>query len=480
MSEPEVMFANIEYEPRSNKIHLWEIVDGKKTHLEIPYQHNYYISDDNGTCFDMYGNRMTKATAKRRKDAESSINILPSNTIIAESDISEPIKYLHERYNFTNLKPNPDYINTMTFDIEVEASDEFPKATEVKYAINAISAYFSRSNKLVVMTYSAEGKKYQNKITVDEIYEQTKGYRDKNGERVYEGVKLDSYDLYEFTNELQMLESFCTIVKKESIDIITGWYIEQFDIPYLINRMAALGSMAWQKLSPIKKVERDNYGHYIIKGVSVLDYLKVYKDRFTFDNKGSYSLNNICNIEIRKSKLEYEGTISDLWKTDWDTFITYNIIDTLRVVELDRKLKFITLIVIMTHESLIPYVGILGTLQDHLGLLLRFLAKQGKVLNNREENEVKKFPGAFVYANQGLYRYVISFDVTSLYPTIIIRDNIGQETLIHNPETEHYVEVSKNGFRLLIMATVMMTVIREHQEIRIPAGEIMETDIIRI
>jgi DNA polymerase elongation subunit (family B) len=479
MSE-EVMFTNCEYDYRSNKIHLWEIIDGKKTHKTFDYQHEYYVSDPNGEFSDMYGNKMSKRVCKKKKDVDDKLNYLPSDAMVAESDINETTKFLHSRYNFKNLKPNPDYVQTMTFDIEVEVADEFPKPEEVKYAVNAITAYFSRTNKLVVLTYSGSGQKYTNRMTAQEIYDGTKGYRDKSGNRIYDGIKIDAYDLYEFADEKQMLEAFITITRKQSVDIITGWNIDTFDIPYIVNRLKALGSNAWKRLSPINKVKENKFGGYDISGISVLDYIKVYRDRFTFDNKGSYSLNNICDIELKKSKLEYEGTLSTLWKEDWDTFISYNIVDTLRVVELERKMKFLQLIIIMTHESLIQYVGILSTLPDHLGLLMRYLAKHGMVLNNRENNEKSSFPGAYVFAAPGKYRYVISFDVTSLYPTIIIRDNIGQETLVQDPETEVWIEIIKNKQRFMIRGHVMMQVIRNNIEMRVRADEMLETDIIRV
>lgn len=475
--QDEVMFGNVVYDNYSNRIHLWEIVNGVKEHKTFDYEHNYYVSDANGDMEDMYGNKMGQRTVKRKKEVDT--KYMPHNTVVAESDINEAIKFLHERYNFTDLMPDINNINTMTYDIEVAVEDEFPKPEEVKYAVNAIASYFTKSNRLVVFTYD-ESHTYNKKITVDEIYEDTKGFRDKKGNRIYDGVKIDSYDVYEFTNERKMLEAWINLVRKEKVDIITGWNIEKFDNPYIINRLKALGSNAWQKLSPLNKVKEDKFGGYQIIGMTILDYMKIYKDKFTFDNKGSYALNNICRIELKKGKLEYEGTLSQLWKEDWDTFITYNIIDTLRVVELDRKLKLMELIVIMTHESLIPFESILGTIQDHLGLTMRYLAKQGKVLNNRDNNKRETFPGAFTLAVPGKHRYVISFDVTSLYPTIIIRDNIGQESLIQDPETDSFVEIIKDGRRLLIAAHVEVNVVRDGLEQTIVADNLLESDIIVI
>jgi DNA polymerase elongation subunit (family B) len=237
--------------------------------------------------------------------------------------------------------------------------------------------------------------------------------------------------------EIELIQKFLTYYIEIRPTIITGWNIDRFDIPYLYNRILRVAGPSYaNSLSPIGEVSYNNrINQYFIAGVSCLDYMRLYKT-FTYSEEPSYSLDAICKKELGKGKIEYEGTLDHLYKTDPEKFVKYNINDVELVLELDDKLKFLDLARGICHKGHVPYEDVYFTTRYLDGACLTFMKRLGIVAPNRqkyddlseENSEDNDFAGAFVKVPKpGLYEWVFDEDMSSLYPSIIRTLNISPE-----------------------------------------------------
>jgi DNA polymerase elongation subunit (family B) len=336
-----------------------------------------------------------------------------------EADISEEIKFLNKLYGKKRLSVNMDDFNVCIIDIEVESPNEFPKPEQSKFPINLITVWFSKSNKTFTF-----------------------------GNREYTGDNIKNY--WYCKDEKRMLEEFINFFRKKQCDFLSGWYNSTFDIPYIVNRCKNL-NIDYTKLSPFNIV-KEKHGkkglEYSITGISILDYVYLYK-KFVKDPKESYSLNAVAIDEINEGKLDYEGSINNAWQVDWNKFAEYNVQDVLLVKKLDQKLRFFQLVVTICYDALIPFELVFSTLPMHTGYIYRFLHNQNMVMPMAKKNKHEEYPGAYVYAKTGLHKYIISYDVVSEYPHMIMQYNIGPETLRLDPEnTEGLIKTPLSEYKV--------------------------------
>ena len=170
-----------------------------------------------------------------------------------------------------------------------------------------------------------------------------------------------------------------------------------------------------------------------IKGIIQLDYMDLYK-KFTYTFQESYRLDYIAEVELGKNKLEsgYE-TFREFYENDWNRFIDYNIIDTKLVDELDDKMKFLELIITMAYDCKCNYNDIFSSVRTWDCLLYNHLLEQNIMIPQKKEHYSKGFPGGYVQEPKtGKYRWVVSVDATSLYPSIIMQHNLSPEMLAEN------------------------------------------------
>ncbi len=404
------MYRNIFHDIMNGKIYLWETINSKKFKEVINVKYDYYTKDESGKSKikDIFGIPVIKKSTTQRKNVRT---LRESGAYTCETDISEDVKYLHKKYEKVEMRPNMEDFNICNLDIEIASKYEFPKPEQAKYPINLITFYCSRTN---------------------EFY--TFGTED------YTGREVKNY--FYVPNEKEMIEKFILVFRKLSFDIITGWYINNFDIPYIIKRCENLGIS--KNLSPLNKIikKKENKtpqtahikstAKYTIAGISCLDYLDLYK-KYTKDKRQSYSLEYISQFEINEGKIEYEGTINTLWETDWNKFVEYNVQDVALVNKLNKKLGYIELLITVSYNAMIPFEKAFSSIQVHMGYMLKTLHKKNLVMPDKQDHHEEEFPGAFVYANPGYYKNVVSFDVESLYPHMIMQYNISPETLVTDP-----------------------------------------------
>lgn len=243
------------------------------------------------------------------------------------------------------------------------------------------------------------------------------------------------------SDEYDLLEQFMQWWASDYPDIVTGWNMEQFDMPYLVNRIdRVFGNDAKNNLSPYnmtrKRMVRGHNREIMkidIKGVIQLDYMDLYK-KFTYTFQESYRLDYIAEVELGKNKLEsgYE-TFREFYENDWNRFIDYNIIDTKLVDELDDKMKFLELIITMAYDCKCNYNDIFSSVRTWDCLLYNHLLEKGIMIPQKKEHFSKGFPGGYVQEPKtGKYKWIVSVDATSLYPSIIMQHNLSPEMLAEN------------------------------------------------
>jgi DNA polymerase elongation subunit (family B) len=243
---------------------------------------------------------------------------------------------------------------------------------------------------------------------------------------------------YQSDSEKELLYKFLTIWKELAPDVITGWNIETFDIPYLVNRITnVIGETEAKTLSPWRILrERTIESHgkeqtvYNPVGIAVLDYLQLYK-KFTFTQQESYSLNNIASVELGEEKTDYSqyGSLIRLYRENHQLFMEYNIRDVLLVDKLDKKKKLLELVFSLSYETKINLEDALTSVTLWDVIIHNYLLEQGIVIPFQDASKWREFKGAFVKEPQcRLHNWVVSFDLTSLYPMLIQQFNISPET----------------------------------------------------
>ena len=253
-------------------------------------------------------------------------------------------------------------------------------------------------------------------------------------------VTSDRHTYIECKDEVTLLRKFLEYISEDHPHIITGWNVEFFDIPYLCNRITkVLGEDELKKMSPWKvvnekrifKLKKENISFEVL-GIAILDYLDLYK-KFTYSNQESYKLDHIAKVELGKEKLNYDefDSFSAFWKGNWQKFVDYNIRDVELVDELEEKMKLIELILTMAYDAKCNFIDIFSAVRTWDCILYNELWKRDIVVHQREERPGRQIAGAYVQEPRpGKYDWVVSFDATSLYPSIIMQYNLSPETLV--------------------------------------------------
>ena len=255
----------------------------------------------------------------------------------------------------------------------------------------------------------------------------------------------DNVDYVTCKDEVDLCERFLADWASDQPDVVTGWNIKFFDIPYIINRFTRiLGEDDVKKLSPWNIISQRTTVFkgreqtvYEIVGVSALDYLELYQWYAPGGkNAENYRLDTIASIELGESKLSYDeyDNLHQLYKLDYQKFIDYNIKDVRLVLALEDKLKLIELGLTLAYDTKTNYDDIFAQTRMWDALIYNYLLDRKIVVPPRRiANKTSAFEGAYVKEPQiGLHNWVASFDLNSLYPHLIMQYNISPETLIDN------------------------------------------------
>ncbi len=319
-------------------------------------------------------------------------------------------QYISEKYPEEHIQFDIKKIRLVTIDIEVAAESGFPDVENVAEELLLISLQDYATKKIT--TFGS--RPFVNK--------------DPNVNYIY------------CQNETILLTSFLAYWRKNLPEVITGWNSQMYDIPYLAGRInRILGEKSMKDLSPWGLVSQDEVyisGRknitYDIGGVTQLDYLDLYK-RFTYTNQESYRLDYIANYELGEKKLGHDeyDTFREFYTKDWDKFVRYNIRDVQLVDKLEDKLKLIELAITMAFDAKVNFIDIHYQVRMWDTIIYNYLKKQNIVIPPKKRtSKSQKYAGAYVKEPKpGKYDWVVSFDLNSLYPHLIMQYNISPETL---------------------------------------------------
>jgi DNA polymerase elongation subunit (family B) len=258
-------------------------------------------------------------------------------------------------------------------------------------------------------------------------------------------------------DEATLLRRFVDDMQDNHPHIITGWNVEFFDIPYLCNRInKILGEDYVKLLSPWKfvaqkniiKLKKENIS-FDLQGVAILDYLDLYK-KFTYTAQESYKLDHIAKVELGQEKLSYDEheSFSAFWKNDWNKFVRYNIRDVELVDRLEDKMKLIELILTMAYDAKCNYVDIFSAVRTWDCILFNHLHKKNIIVHQKVSRPGRQIAGAYVQEPvPGKYDWVVSFDATSLYPSIIMQYNMSPETMVQHTKDVRVSDLIENTVR---------------------------------
>ena len=319
-------------------------------------------------------------------------------------------QYISDNYREDEIKFDISKIKLTTIDIEVASENGFPDVESAAEEVLLIT----------VQDY-----------TTKEIVTWGQGpFKIKQGNHYYK----------QFNNEYDLLNDFIAWWIDNTPEVVTGWNSKLYDIPYLVRRIdRILGEKLMKRLSPWGLVSEDEtyimgrkHISYDIGGISQLDYLDLYK-KFTYKAQESYRLDYIASVELGQKKLDHSefDTFKDFYTNGWQKFVEYNIIDVELVDRMEDKMKLIELALTLAYDAKVNYEDVFYQVRMWDTIIYNYLKGRGIVIPPKEKSDKnEKYAGAYVKEPiPGKYDWVVSFDLNSLYPHLIMQYNISPETL---------------------------------------------------
>ena len=321
------------------------------------------------------------------------------------------------------IKYDPKHIKVANIDIEVASDDGFPEPDVAEREVQSICLKY-------------HGRRGYFIWALQDSYDPSKNEIDMDPDDIY-FIKCDG--------ELDLLLKFLKFWSHKDTcpDVVTGWNVRLFDIPYLINRINRLiGGETYKKFSPWGYVKEKQIGimgrkqqAYDLFGIEQLDYWDLFQKFgvYTFGVQESYKLDHIANVVLGEKKLSYEehGNLFTLYKENYQKFIDYNIKDVQLVEKIDEKMGLIDLAMTIAYKGGCNYQEAFGTTQLWDTYIYRELCKRKVVVPPKKENGKVDFGGGYVKVPQvGRHSWVVSFDLNSLYPHLIMQYNMSPETIV--------------------------------------------------
>lgn len=323
-------------------------------------------------------------------------------------DIDAQYQFIAAEYSGeSEVEYNSKHIRIMYIDIETESEEGFASPEDPTERVNAITVSMSDGRCVSLALHPFE----------------------------VEGAECRSYE----DDERRLLVDFVELWEALDPDIVTGWNVNLFDMPYLYNRISMiLGKKMAQRLSPWGEVrerkvivkDRINTA-FEFSGVTILDYLDLYK-KFTFVQQETYKLGFIASVELGEDKMSYDeyGSLREFYTKNFQRFMEYNIRDVHLVAKLESKLRLLELALGLAYSARSNYGDVFSQVRMWDSIIFNYLLRRNIVIppRSREEKD-EQFEGAYVKDPQvGEHKWVVSFDLDSLYPHLIMQYNISPET----------------------------------------------------
>jgi len=405
--------------------------DGKKVSFTVPFRPTLFVTNKGNNKHDwnaLDGNSVEPiqfGSMNEATDFIKSYSDVPNFKVYGNNNYV--VQYLNEEFP-GEIKWDRNVINVTSIDIETKFGDGFPEPALADQEVTAITM----------------------KNNIDDTY-----YTFGCGEYDVDKALLQTHQVVyvKCADERELLHKFVYHWSATSPDVVTGWNCEFFDIPYLVNRIRKInGEQTMKRLSPWKMIdERETHTgfgqstiKYEIKGVAILDYMAIFKKfGYSYGPQESYKLDHIASVVLGERKLDFgeASDLNELHANDYQKFIDYNIKDVELIDRMEDKLGLISLCLTMAYKGGVNYEQVLGTVAIWDSLIYRDLHSKRIAVPQNTESFKGAYPGGYVKEPQvGMHDWVCSFDLNSLYPSIIMQYNMSPETILNDDELNVTVE----------------------------------------
>ena len=405
-------------------LHVVERSNGKRIFKEFPVNYTAYYEDHNGRHETIFGTRATQIVQRSKKKFNRELK-LHGRKKIYEADMNWVFRTLEDNY----LDAEVPQLQVCFFDIEVDfdPAKGFSPVTDPFSPITAISVYLQWLDSLITLALVPPTLTIETATEMVDEFENT----------------------WLYNSEKELLNTFLDII--DDADVLSGWNSEGYDIPYVVNRITSILSKShtrklclWDQLPKPRsfiKYGKDQETYDLI-GRLHLDYLELYR-KYTYHEMHSYSLDAIGEYELGERKIAYDGSIDQLYRYDFKTFVEYNRQDTMLLAKIDSKNQFIDLANNIAHANTVLLPTTMGAVAVTDQAIVNEAHKQNVVIPNRPPRrveieredysmlETKTAVGAYVaFPKKGMHEYIGGIDINSLYPSVIRAMNMSPETLV--------------------------------------------------
>jgi len=403
---------------QKDDIVCWSRKNGILDVTYYPSSDYYYLfipdNKGDGQYTNIYGDRMRKVDFDNRWDM---LDFAKSHVNVCESDVPVINKFLIDEYPDADIN---EKVNVLFYDIEIDfdlsEGRGYPKPNNPYGEINAISSFDVTNQKYILYLHSS----FKNKFKISD--------KQFPVEHVY------------FNSEHDLLRTFADNL--EDIDVLAGWFTAGFDLPYIMERSIMLFGEETAKsmfcrdgYKAHKRTFFNDTGEEVwewtLAGRIHLDMMALYK-KFNPGELKSFSLDSVCEHELKMNKIDYDGDLGELYRTDPETFFKYSLHDTRLLYELDNKLAMINLAMMMARSSCVFPFDVTGSVKPIEHGFIKFCRSKGNiVLPDKIDHDKEDFPGAIVYDTiEGRHGWLMSIDLTALYPSVMIMLGLSTETLV--------------------------------------------------
>ena len=388
---------------------------GKRVYKDYPAKYVFYYDDPKGKHKSIHGNTVSRIQCRSIKDFRREIKLVGQKRLY-ESDFNPVFRILEENY----LGQDAPKLHTCFFDIEVDFDKErgFSPPEDPFNPVTAISLYLQWTDQLITLAVPPKGMNKEESQKICNKFE----------------------NCFFFEEEAQLLDTFLTLI--DDADILSGWNSEGYDIPYLVNRVKRVLSKddtrrfclwgAYPKPRTFERFGAETLTFDTIGRVH-MDYMQLYR-KYTYHEMHSYSLDAIGEYELDERKVQYTGTLDQLYNNDFEKFIDYSRQDTALLDKLDKKLKFMELSSELAHANTVLLQTTMGAVAVTEQAIINEAHERGLVVPSRKSRDElgnTQAAGAYVaYPKKGLHDWIGSIDINSLYPSAIRALNMGNETIV--------------------------------------------------
>lgn len=383
--------------------------DGKRVHKKFPYKPYLFVKSKKKSPFrTVYGEPVSKVEFDCISDAWDFVKKYEKvDNFPIYGSTNWAYTFINDLFPET-VEFDPDVLGIGIIDIEVGSQDGFPEPSEAKYPITAIT--LAKNGKYLVF-----------------------GCRDYKPHR-------DNLTYIKCIDETQLISRFILAWQMLDLDIIVGWNNAKFDMPYLVNRIRnVLGEEYVKKLSPWGWVKErrvfTKFGEeqlYDIQGIATIDYLELYQ-KHSYIPQESYKLDHVASTDIGAKKVDYSeySSLHKFYEENFQKFVEYNVRDVELIEGLEARHGLLKMAVSLAYDSKINFSDVFGSVRLWDVIIHNELMSQGMVVDpSAHEDKSAQYAGAFVKPpHVGMHEMVASYDVKSLYPSLVVEYNISPETL---------------------------------------------------